>query len=352
MNMQSTGAMLSVAHVTLDDEAALARVDAFVRAYPEGLPFHRPAWAKAVATGCGQGGFFLTAQDGGGRLVGVLPVTAMRSRLFGRAMVSTGFGVGGGVLGDPGTARLLADELWRRTNASGYASAELRGGTAPGEEWVGEDGAHANFARDLATDEEAELLAIPRKQRAEVRKAIGFALEVEVGRGPRDLDAHYAVYSASVRNLGTPVFPRALFAAMLDEFGDAAEIITVRKDGKPLASVLSLRHGPTIMPYWGGGTADARTWRANDALYWELMKRARAIGCTRFDFGRSKVGSGAYAFKKNWGFKPEPMRYWHRGARRAVSPNDARYQRKIELWKKLPLPIANLIGPLISRGLG
>ena len=352
MNMQFAGAMVGVAHISLDDAAECARVDAFVISHPDGSPFHRPAWLRAVAEGCGQKGFFLTARDGGGRLTAVLPVTRMRSRLFGKAMVSSGFGVGGGILGHPHFARPLADDLWRLAVSSGCASVELRGGEVPGPAWDAAEGAHANFARDLADDDEAELLAIPRKQRAEVRRAIGFGLEVAIGRASADRRAHYAVYAASVRNLGTPVFPRRLFDAMLDGFGDDAEILTIRKDGVPLSSVLSFRHGDTIMPYWGGGTADARAWRANDAMYWELMKRARSTGCTRFDFGRSKVGSGAYAFKRNWGFAPEPLRYWTRGEARAVSPNDARFARKIALWKKLPLPVANLVGPVLSRGLG
>ena len=350
--MQTANAMVGVAQVDLDDAPEMKRIDAFVSACPDGAPFHRPAWLQAVAHGCGQGGFYLVAQDGGGALRGVLPVTDLRSFLFGNAMISTGFGVGGGVLGGVVASRALGDEVWRRASAVAYPTVELRGGVRPSDDWRAEEGHHANFARDLAADDEAELLAIPRKQRAEVRRAIGFDLEVEVGRADRDRRAHYAVYAASVRNLGTPVFPRALFEAMMNAFGQDAEILTIRKDGVPLASVLSIRHGGTIMPYWGGGTADARTWRANDAMYWELMKHARAIGCTRFDFGRSKVGSGAYAFKKNWGFEPEPLRYWVRGDTREVSPNNARYERKIALWKKLPLPVANVLGPLISRGLG
>lgn len=351
MNMQPR-TFAGIARVSRTDEAGLARIDAFVRKHPDGRIFHRPDWLRSVAQGCGQRGNYVVAQNARGELTGVVPVTEMRSPLFGKALVSTGFGVGGGILGDANTAEMLGGELWRIAEAEGFASVELRGGLDPGAGWRGEDGAHANFARYLAADDEAELLAIPRKQRAEVRKAIGFGLEIEIGRARRDREAHYAIYAESVRNLGTPVFPRRLFNAMLDRFGDDAEILTVRRQGVALASVLSFRHRGTIMPYWGGGTAEARTWRANDAMYWELMKHARATGCTRFDFGRSKVGSGAFAFKKNWGFTPEPLRYWTRGAVREVSPNDARFQRKIELWKKLPLPVANLIGPLISRGLG
>lgn len=351
MNMQPIARLTGVSEVSLKDDAGCMAIDTFVRDHPDGSIFQRPAWLQAVSAGCGQAGFFLVAHDRGGRLVGVVPVTRMRSLLFGRAFVSSGFGVGGGILAEPHAARALADQLWHQAGESGFSSVELRGGTAPGSGWQVQEDAHANFSRVLAADDDAELLAIPRKQRAEVRKAIGFALEVEVGRTRRDREAQYAIYAASVRNLGTPVFPRRLFDAMLDRFEDA-DIMTIRKDGVALASVLSLRHRGTIMPYWGGGTADARTWRANDALYWELMRHACATGCTRFDFGRSKVGSGAFAFKKNWGFVPEPLRYWTRGAVRAVSPNDAKYQRKIELWKKLPLPVANLLGPMISRGLG
>jgi hypothetical protein len=120
--------------------------------------------------------------------------------------------------------------------------------------------------------------------------------------------------------------------------------------------VLSLYWNGTVYPYWGGGTAAARALRANDAMYFALMNHARARGCTRFDFGRSKVGTGAAAFKKNWGFEGEPLAYHSRTAegaiRREVNPLNSKYAAKIALWKRLPLPIANLIGPLIARGLG
>lgn len=364
MNMARTGAMTGVARVDLNDADALRRIDDFVCAHPHGQLFQRPAWLQAVKRGTGQDGFFFVAHRDGTGLAGVLPVVRMRSMLFGRALVSSAFGVGGGVLADEDAAILLGDELARCARAEGFPTAELRGGTSPGAGivevvgtgagggWNPVEGAHANFSRPLAADDDAELKAIPRKQRAEVRRAIGFELTVAVGRDAAMRAEHHAIYAASVHNLGTPVFPRRLFDAMLDAFGADAEILTVHKDGAALASVLSFRHGDTMMPFWGGGTADARKWRANDLMYWELMRHARAVGCTRFDFGRSKVGSGAFAFKKNWGFDPEPMRYWVHGAPRAVSPNDARYSRKIALWKKLPLPVANLLGPFLSRGLG
>ena len=111
-----------------------------------------------------------------------------------------------------------------------------------------------------------------------------------------------------------------------------------------------------MLPYWGGGTFAARVLRANDRMYFELMRHARGRGCDRFDFGRSKTGSGAAAFKKNWGFDPQPLSYarWHAPGvpERDTDPTSAAHAGRIALWKRLPLPIANRIGPMIARGLG
>jgi hypothetical protein len=121
-----------------------------------------------------------------------------------------------------------------------------------------------------------------------------------------------------------------------------------------VASVLSLYWRGTVYPYWGGGTHAARGLRANDRMYFALMAHARARGCTRFDFGRSKVGTGAAAFKKNWGFEGRPLSYasWNAGPKREVNPLNPKYALMVRTWQRLPLPIANLIGPWISRGLG
>jgi len=123
-----------------------------------------------------------------------------------------------------------------------------------------------------------------------------------------------------------------------------------------VSSVLSLYWNGTVYPYWGGGTRDARALRANDRMYFELMRHARARGCTRFDFGRSKTGTGAAAFKKNWGFDPQPLTYYERvaeGAKaRDASPVNPKYSLQVRVWSKLPLWIANRAGPLIAKGLG
>ncbi|MFM7403217.1 MAG: GNAT family N-acetyltransferase, partial [Erythrobacter sp.] len=236
----------------------------------------------------------------------------------------------------------------------GFSGIELRGGPIP-EGWDSLSDKHCGFEGALAADDEAELTAIPRKARAEVRKGLGFGHRVTIGQSKTDLAAHYACYSESVRNLGTPVFPRALFTAMLAAFPGSSDILTVWQGDTPIASVLNFYHRGAVMPFWGGGVFAARAARGNELMYYELMCHARRQGMARFDFGRSKTGSGPFAFKKNWGFDPVPLTYgtWSAPGHlaRNIDPTDASYSRKIELWKKLPLPAANLLGPWIARGL-
>lgn len=332
--------------------------DAYVAAHAGATPFHSRAWCEAITKATGHRCHLVTARDASGALTGILPLHHIRSPLFGQALVGSGFAVDGGILADdPEVAAALAEGAVAMAASLGVPSVELRGGPLPGGEgWRVEEGVYAGFARDLATDDDAELLAIPRKQRAEVRKVLESALTVTTGRDAAERRDHYRVYATNVRNLGTPVFPKALFDAVLDAFGDAADILTVREDGRPVASVLSLYWRGTVMPYWGGGLADARRLRANELLYFALMRHARERGCTRFDFGRSKVGTGPFAYKKNWGFEPQPLVYarWLAPgeAARDTNPNSAKYRLRVDLWKKLPLWAANRIGPLIARGLG
>nr|WP_232834063.1 MULTISPECIES: FemAB family XrtA/PEP-CTERM system-associated protein [unclassified Sphingomonas] len=338
-----------VREADLADRRDANRIDGLVRETEGATPFHLTGWSRAVARGTGQRARYLIVERADGGLAGLLPLSEMRSPVFGKALVSAGFAVDGGVLGEGGVA--LAAAAWNMATRIGCPSVELRGGAAP-EGWTIDTTSYLGFARPLAADDEAELLAVPRKQRAELRKSLDRDLTVATGRDAAMLGEHYRVYAESVRNLGTPVFPAKLFRAVADELD--SDVLTVRHAGRAEASVLSLYFGGTVYPYWGGGTAAARTLRANDRMYFALMGHARARGCARFDFGRSKTGTGAAAFKKNWGFVPEPRTYAtrHAGAARAVNPLNPKYALMVRTWQRLPLPVANLLGPWIARGLG
>ncbi|MFN0046754.1 MAG: FemAB family XrtA/PEP-CTERM system-associated protein [Sphingorhabdus sp.] len=356
MNAPMLRTRLRLRLADLADANEVARLDAWVMDQENGLPFHRPKWLLAIEAGTGQVAHCLVAERGGS-IVGLLPFHVVHSALFGRALVSSAFAVGGGILSTTtATTRRLAQEICDLAESWSCPTVELRGGSMPGKGWIEKRDSHANFLKPLHADNEAELLAIPRKQRAEVRKGLENDLTVETGRDTANLDRHYAIFAESVHNLGTPVFPKALMASVLHAFGEDADILTVLHQGLPVASVFSLYHKGVVMPYWGGGVWDARRLRANDVMYYALMNHARQQGCTHFDFGRSKTESGAYFFKKNWGFEPEPMAYAIHTADgqepRDINPNSPKYKAKIGLWQKLPLSVANRLGPWIGKGLG
>lgn len=358
MNAPFVPSVAQVRLVDLRDPGEIARLEGFVARHPLGTPFHRPAWFVTVAAATGNQALALV-QERVGEIVAFLPLDAIHSPVFGRLLASTGFAVGGGLLitegAEPDAIFVALEELAKRLSCPAI---ELRGGVLPqaSEGWALKTDSHANFARPLADDDEAQLTAIPRKQRAEVRRSLGIDLTIDVGTSEADRAAHYAVFCESYRNLGTPVFPRALLDRVVDAFGADADILTVRHEGKPVASVISVYHQGAVMPYWGGGTWDARRLRANDRMYYELMLHARRRGATSFDFGRSKTQSGAYHFKRNWGFEPEPLTYatWTQPgtARREADPTSAKLSLQIKVWQRLPLGVANRLGPLIARGIG
>ncbi len=355
MTMHSPVAAVTVRVAHLSDPSESARIDSYVAEHPESVFFHRPQWSLAVERGCGQRAHYLVAERPDGRLAGCLPLTDVRSALFGRALVSTGFGTGGGVIADDraGAAALLraAAEIADRI---GCSTLELRGGEFPDDYSVRDD-VYVGFAMDLPKGEEAIFRSIKRRHRG-VRRARERALGVRVGSGPKDRSDFFGVYGESMRNLGSPVFPRRLFDSMLDLFGADADILTVSDGAEPVASVLNFYFKNIVHPYWGGGTTAARDCFASELLYFEVMCHASRRGCTRFDFGRSKVGTGNYSFKMNWGMAPEPLRYGVRtaagGAARDINPLSPKNRLKVEAWKKLPLWVSNRLGPVLARGLG
>jgi FemAB-related protein (PEP-CTERM system-associated) len=326
-----------------------ARWDAFVDAHPDATFFHRAGWAEAIERGFGHRTRYALAERNG-ELVGVLPLTEIKSRVFGHALISNAFSVQGGPLAaDEAALTALTDHARDQLLKSGATRLELRC-KLPG--FTEKEGLYAIFRRQVSSDADANLKAIPRKQRAVLRKALETDLEAHASR---DWATCHRVYAESVRNLGSPVFPKAWFKALLDVFGDAADVTTVHDRGIPIASVLSFWWRGEVLPYYGGGTPAARG-GGYDLLYWSVLGRLAEQGGGVFDFGRSKVGTGAYSFKKNWGFEPTPLTYSFQLPQGQsvpdLNPLNPKFRLFIAAWKRLPLPVANALGPLVVRNLG
>ena len=274
--------------------------------------------------------------------------------LFGSSLISNAFAVRGGPIAtDDNSQRALESEAVRLMDVLAVPVLELRDFSASRGDWPSKPGLYANFRRELDPTVERNLKAIPRKQRAMVRKGIRHELRSEIDDG---IDRLYRVYAESVRNLGTPVFAKSYFRILREEFSTTSDVVTVLSGGKVVAAVLNFYFRDEVLPFYGGGIAAARQLAANDFMYWEVMRRACERGYRVFDFGRSKIGTGSYAFKCNWGFQPTPLAYQFRLARRRsmpdLNPLNPKLAVFIAAWKRLPLAVATRLGPLIVRGIG
>jgi FemAB-related protein (PEP-CTERM system-associated) len=326
--------------------------DRFVESRPDATFFHLSAWKAVIEESFGHDCHYLVARQSG-EVLGVLPLTHVRGRIFGNSLVSNGFCVyGGPVAATPTALRALDDAAMDLARDLRVERVEYRLRAPQHPDWPCNSQTYVTFRKEIAPDAEKAMLAIPRKQRAMVRKGIKEGLVGEVDADVRRL---YPLYAESVRNLGTPVFGKRYFECLQSVFADTSEVVTVVKNGQPLASVISFFFRDEVLPYYGGGCSAARDHAANDFMYWEVMRRACAAGLRVFDFGRSKLGTGSFAFKKHWGFEPEPLHYEHRLLRLdevpEINPLNPKYALMVATWKRLPLTIANRLGPLIAREL-
>ena len=342
-------ATLSVREVTDQDHAAW---NAFVDAQPEATFFHRFEWREVLARAFGHRSHYLVAERDG-VVEGILPLARIQSRLFANALISTPFCVYGGVVAaNPAAYDALLAHACALADELGVDYLECRNLVQREPTWPSKD-LYVTFRKEILPDSDANLLAIPKKQRAMVRKGIKAGLVATV---EDNVDTLYQCYSESVRNLGTPVFGKNYLGILADVFGDDCEIMVIRNGATPVAAVMSFFFRNEVLPYYGGGTVEARAVKGNDFMYWSVMESARERGLTLFDYGRSKVNTGAYRFKKHWGFEPQTMSYEYHlagiDAMPDLSPNNPKYRLFIGLWQKLPLAVSQRLGPYLARSLG
>jgi FemAB-related protein (PEP-CTERM system-associated) len=336
-----------------DDKAASQNWDAFVLGCPQATFFHRAGWQRVLREVFSHPTHFLYALTDG-KVTGVLPLAHVKSMLFGNSLTSLPFVVYGGVAAaDEASATALEQEAERIAQQLGVQHLEFKHVERRHQDWPLQD-LYVTFRKEILADEEANMLAIPRKQRAMVRKGIKNGLKSEVDA---NANRFFALYADNVLRHGTPAMPKRYFECLMREFGADCEVLTVTgPDGKLLSSVMSFYFRDEVLPYYAGDDFAARDLAANDFKYWELMRKACARGLKTFDYGRSKQGTGPYAFKKNWGFEPKPLHYEYRLYKRDAvpqnNPSNAKYKLMIATWRRLPIGVANWLGPLVVRGLG
>ncbi len=329
------------------------RWDDFVLGRANGTFFHLAGWKRVIERAFGHRTYYLIAERDG-VVTGVLPLTLVKSLLFGSSLISNAFAVRGGpIADDPDSLHALENEAVGLMEATAAPVLELRDFSPSRAAWQTRSNLYASFRRPLERSVDDNLKSVPRKQRAMIRKGIRNQLKSEIDD---DVGRLYRIYAESVRNLGTPVFSKSYFRILREEFRTSSDIITVTRSGRAVASVLNFYFRDEVLPFYGGGTRTARALAGNDFMYWEVMRRACERGYRTFDFGRSKIGTGSYAFKHNWGFEPAPLAYQFRlrvgRSMPDLNPLNPSFGMLIAAWKQLPLAVANRLGPLIVRGIG
>lgn len=333
-----------------------AKWDRYVRQTPGSTFFHQLGWRWLVERVFGHRAHYLLARRGE-RITGVLPMFELKSRLFGHSLVSIPFAIGGGIVADGAdaseAARLLLDQARGLADGLGVDYLELRSEKPAAEDLLIKD-LYVTFRADLEEGEEALLKRMDRKRRQMMTYVGKAGFEHRVA-GIEELPLFYNLFCQSMRHHGTPVYPRLFLHEILDRHPADTNLFFVYHEGRPIAGTLNLLWHDVVMPYYAGADRSRRPRGVDDYLYLSIMRWGREHGYRTFDFGRSKRGTGAHAFKARWGMEEVPLAYqYHLVKARElpnVSPANPRYQMLIRAWQKLPLAVTRLLGPRIIRNI-
>ena len=328
------------------------RWDEYVQRHEAGTFCHLSGWLQVVESVWQHPQQSLFAERAG-KIVGVLPLFEVNS-WFGSMLVSTPNAVYGGIIADDVAAQqALMATAQTLAHHQQVDYLELRNSqAAPPQQGFLQQRLYVSFERPIPDNETELLRSLPRDVRRMIRLGEQFGFASSLG-GAELLDEFYDLYAASVRRLGTPVFPKRMFATFLREFPNASDILMLGDGQRAVAAVLSFYFRDTVSPYYAGANPAYHRFGINNFLYWELMRRAAARGFTRFDFGRSKRGTGAYEFKRGWRMAERELPYQVFLVRAAKPPNlnpmNPKFNLMIETWKRMPLWLTKWIGPKIVR---
>jgi FemAB-related protein (PEP-CTERM system-associated) len=329
--------------------------DAYVLNHPNGTFFHLIGWRNVIERTFRHKSYYLIAQnpESPNPIVGILPLFSVKSFLFCKSLVSVPFAAYGGILADdPGVAQQLLNKAKEITSSEKLEYLELRSRDGEIADLRTKD-LYVIFRRKIFEDLESNMTAIPRKSRRMIRQGEKAGLTYEFGHMEL-LPLFYEIFARSYHRLGSPVFSVKFFANLLDEFKEQSNILVIKTpEGKPISAVLTFFFKDQVLPYFAGSLFEYRDLAPNDYMYWQLMKYGHEKGYRWFDFGRSKVDTGSYDFKRHWGFEPEPLPYQYFlnriGDLPNISPINPKYQKKIEIWRKLPFWTTKIIGPRIVK---
>ena len=327
-----------------------ARWNAFVSAHPYGSPFHLIAWRDTLQTTFGYEPRYLLVEDAQECIVGILPLFFVDNIVTGRVLISTPFAVYGGILAaNDGAHYALAAQAKALAERLDVQYLELRNIHTDQRAGFNDVDRYASFTMPVGPASPNELLAaIPQKTRNLVRKSLKHDFKV---RSARDLDTFYGLLALTYRKHGTPLFRKSFFETLLENFGPLVDMREILLDGRPVAASLNLLFREEMPTYYAASDPAALAAAPNNFMYFDHLLWAGNHGFRVFDFGRSKVDTGCYQFKKHFGATARPLPYEVMLVRRREMPNftpkNPKFAMAARLWQKIPLPMTRLLGPAL-----
>jgi FemAB-related protein (PEP-CTERM system-associated) len=325
--------------------------DRFVCEQPQGTFFHSVGWKRVLEKTFGYRSQYFCAERNG-KITGVAPLFSIKNWIVGRCLHSVPLAVYGGICArDRESEQALLQHLKQLAVSEKVDYLELHTRSEELFPDFHRNSLYVTFTGPLSPDPDATLRKLPRDTRYMIRKGQKAGLRAQYG--PQQIDTFYGLFVQSMKRHGTPVYPRALFENLLQEFGERVDLMVVYDGAKPISGVLSFRFRETILPYYAGAGPEAPRLAANNFMYWEIMRKAAEQGFTCFDFGRSKKGTGSYAFKTQWNMVEEPLGYQVYLVKRKSAPNFSPLNPKFDLaariWQKLPASLTTHLGPRVVR---
>ena len=325
--------------------------DRWLRKQAGATPFHSTAWIRSLKRSFGYESRSVYAERAG-EITGVLPLFLISNWVMGRCLISTPFADYGGLCAeDKESADALIERAKEIAMAEKVDFLELRHRHADPRPEFRQKDLYVGFSCDLDGNPENQLKKLPRDTRYMIRKAEKAGLQVRAGLD--QIDLFYELFTLNWRRFGTPVFARKWLHLLAEEFRPSIDVTLVYHKQQAVSGVLTLFSADAVFPHYAGAGPEANKFAANNYMYWHLMKQGAVRGLRRFDFGRSKRGTGAFEFKSSWNMQVDTLDYQTFLVRRKEAPNfsptNPKFELATRLWSRLPLRATTWLGPHVVR---
>ena len=315
--------------------------------------YHRAEWRELISKTFGHETYYFNARDKNHKIIGILPLIRLKSRIFGDFMVSMPyFNYGGAIADHPVIERQLMETANKKAAGLGIANIEYRDVIT--REGLPVRTEKVNMILPLPESVDNLWEGFSSKLRSQIKRPQRDLPDILIG-GKEYLGDFYEVFSRNMRDLGTPVYSKLFFSNIMDCFTQDSRIIQVRLHGRPVSAAFLLGFRNTLEIPWASTIREVNHLSMNMLLYWEVLKYAVVNNYKYFDFGRSSKHSGTYRFKQQWGAHPRQLHwhYWLSTGQEmpSLNPDNPRYAMAIKVWRHLPLKLTNWLGPKVVGNL-